>query len=160
MKKILDTALFVLAAVALLAACTGGPAAPAPAEIRYGETQCANCGMIINEPKFASSLAYEESAGRYKSLAFDDIGDMLAHMQKHPEIMPVGYWVHDYGTEEWIDATTAYYVESDQIRSPMGHGLAALADQGAAEKLAAEVGGQVFDWDKIRIEFALAGHHH
>ena len=83
MKKVTLTAILCILAVVLLAACTGGPATPAPAEIRYGETQCANCGMIINEPKFASSLAYEESAGRYKSLAFDDIGDMLAHMQKH-----------------------------------------------------------------------------
>jgi copper chaperone NosL len=158
-KKLLVVAL-LLGAVLVLAACTGGLATPEPAKIRFGETQCADCGMIINEPKFAASFAYEESAGRYKSLAFDDIGDMLAHMRKHPEIMPVGYWVHDYGTEEWIDAATAFFVESDQIRTPMGHGLAALADQGAAEKLAAEVGGKVFDWDKVRIEHAMAEHHH
>ena len=90
----------------MLAACTPTPAAPAPAKIHYGETICADCGMIINEPKFAGSIAVEESPGRYQSLPFDDIGDMLAYLRKHSEIIPAGVWVHDYTSEEWIDATT------------------------------------------------------
>lgn len=144
----------------ILAACGDGLATPEPAKIRFGETICAECGMIISQPKYAGSFAYSESEGRFKSLPFDDIGDMIEHMRKHPELIPVGVWVHDYNSEEWIDAETAYFVESSSIRSPMGHGIAAFADEAAAKQLAAEMDGQVLDWDHLRIEMAMAEHQH
>jgi len=149
-----------LAALLTLAACGGGLATPEPANIRFGETTCAECGMIISQPKYAGSFAYAEGEGRFKSLAFDDIGDMISHMRKHPELIPVGVWVHDYDSEEWIDAETAYFVESSAIRSPMGHGVAAFADKAAAERLAADTEGKVLDWAHLRIEIAMADHQH
>lgn len=151
--------LFVIVLV-VLAACSGDPATPEPARIRFGETTCIECGMIISQPKYASSFAYEESAGRFRSLPFDDIGDMLVHMRKHPELIPVGVWVHDYDSEAWIAAESAYFVKSGAIKSPMGHGIAAFADKAAAERLAGETAGQVLDWDHLRIELAMADHHH
>lgn len=150
----------ILMLVLLLAACSNKPAEPQPADIRYGETICAECGMIISQPKYASSFAYAESEGRYKSLAFDDIGDMIAYMRKHPELIPVGVWVHDYDTEEWIEAQSAIYVKSDAIRSPMGFGVVAFADSASAERFATEVNGITLDWDHLRIELAMAEHHH
>lgn len=54
-------------------------------------------------------------------------------------MISVGVWVHDYNSEEWIDAEAAFFVESNAIKSPMGHGLAAFADKSAAEQFAAEV---------------------
>jgi copper chaperone NosL len=116
--------------------------------------------MIINEPRFAASYVVQQEEGSYQTFIFDDIGDMLHHMQENLALIGAGWWVHDYESEEWIDATTAWYVISEGIKTPMGHGMAAFASQEAAEALAAEVGGQVFDWDKVRIEHALAGHHH
>jgi copper chaperone NosL len=159
MKNLLHWRWLLLVTLVVLAAC-GGPATPAPAKIRFGETTCAECGMIISQAKYASSFAYAESEGRYKSLPFDDIGDMLAHLRTHPELIPAGVWVHDYDSEEWINAETAYFVESSAIKSPMGHGLAAFASKSAAEQFAAEIGGQFFDWDHLRIEMAMAEHHH
>lgn len=150
----------VLLFMLLLTACSNNPAEPKPADIRYGESTCTECGMIISQPKYASSFAYAESEGRYKSLAFDDIGDMVVYMRKHPELTPVGIWVHDNDSEEWIDAQGATYVKSDAIRSPMGFGVAAFADPSAAERFAAEVGGAALDWDHLRIELAMTEHHH
>ena len=74
--------------VVMLAACTPTPAAPAPAKIHYGETMCAVCGRIINEPKFAGSIAVEESPGRYQSLPFDDIGDIVGDRQLIQALAP------------------------------------------------------------------------
>ena len=82
MQRILQSRWLFLIALVILAACGGGPATPEPAKIHFGETMCTDCGMIISQPKFASSFAYEESEGRFKSLAFDDIGDMLGYMQQ------------------------------------------------------------------------------
>lgn len=156
----LRTICIMVAAALLLVACASAPAQPEPAKIRFGETMCAECGMIISEVKFASSFAYQESPGRYTSLAFDDIGDMLAYMRSHAEIVPDGAWVHDYESEEWIDATTAFYVTSEQIRSPMGHGVAAFASSDAAATFAATIDATVSDWDALRIEHAMMNHQH
>ena len=151
---------FVLALALLIVAACGQPATPEPARIRFGETICTECGMIISQPKFAASLAYEESEGRFKSLAFDDIGDMIGYLQEHVALIPAGKWVHDYDSEEWIDAGAAFFVESSAIKSPMGHGLAAFATEEAANTFAGEVDGTVWDWGHLRVEHAMAGHQH
>jgi copper chaperone NosL len=149
-----------LALAAILVACAQGVSTPTPPEIRFGEDVCADCNMIISDPRFASAYAYEIETGRFESLAFDDIGDMLNHAQQHPENKVVNWWVHDYYSEEWTDATTAFYVASENIQTPMGHGMAALAQQADAEKLAQETSGEVLDWDKARVHMAMAGHMH
>lgn len=153
-------AIVLLAVMLALTACSAGPTQPAAPELHFGEDICSDCGMIINDARFAASYAAEQGEGSYQTFIFDDIGDMLHHMQQNLTLIGAGWWVHDYDSEEWIDATTAYYVVSEEIKTPMDHGTAAFATQAAAEALAAEVGGKVLDWDKVRIEHALAGHHH
>jgi copper chaperone NosL len=153
-------AILLLAAAVLISACAAGSAEPAAPKIHYGEDICSECGMIINDPRFAAAYAANEGEGAYQTFIFDDIGDMLHHIQKNLTLAGAGWWVHDYQSEEWIDATTAWFVVSDAIKSPMGHGLAAFATEDAAAQFAAEVNGQVFDWDKVRVQHALAGHHH
>ncbi|MEZ4727856.1 MAG: nitrous oxide reductase accessory protein NosL [Caldilineaceae bacterium] len=144
----------------LLAACARGASTAMPPDIRYGEDLCTECNMIISDPRYAAGYAFEIAPGRYESLAFDDIGDLLAHMEKHPERQIVAWYVHDYTTEEWLDATAAYYVVSDQIISPMGHGIAAHATQAAAEAMDQAKAGHVLDWNGLLAQAkASAGHH-
>ncbi len=59
---------------------------------------------------------------------------MLNHMQQNLTLTGVGWWVHDYQSEEWIDATTAWYVVGEQIKSPMNHGMAAFGTQDAPRR--------------------------
>src|SRR5262245_12850464 len=99
----------LLATPALLAGCAQGVTQAAPPEIRYGQDLCAECGMIIGDPRLAAGLAHEVESGRYESLAFDDIGELLAYVAKHPELQIVGWYVHDYVSEEWLEAALAYY---------------------------------------------------
>jgi len=142
-----------------LTACTARASQPTPPEIHYGEDICTECGMIISEPRFAGSYAIEQEPGRFESFIFDDIGDMLAHMHKNQTLKAVGWWVHDYTSEEWIDANSALYVMSDQIKTPMNHGIAAFSSESAATTFAAGIGAKVFNWDELRIENALAEHN-
>lgn len=152
--------LVLLLALLLMAGCAQGSAEVAPPEIRYGEDLCAHCNMIISDPRFAAGYAHELSPGRYESLAFDDIGDLLAHLEKHPERKIVAWYVHDYTTEEWLDATVAYYVVSDQILSPMGHGIAAHATRAAAEAMDQAKAGRVLDWNGLLAQVKAAATHH
>ena len=139
----------------LLAGCASGVSTISPPEIRYGEDQCHECGMIISDPRFAASFARELSPGRYENITFDDIGDLLAYVQKHPDEPIVAWYVHDYTSEEWIDASKAYFVSSTEVQTPMGHGIAAHAARTAAESMAAEKHGEVLDWPAL-----LAAHEH
>jgi copper chaperone NosL len=151
---------YLLTLLLLLTGCAQGQAVIEPPTIYYGEDRCAECGMIISDPRFASSLLYEISEGRYASLLFDDIGDMLVYSEKHPQQKIVARYVHDYANEEWLDATQAYYVSSLEIHTPMGHGIAAHATQIAAQAMADELHGEVFNWSALQAAHAHAGHAH
>lgn len=143
--------LVVLATAALLSgACAQGASSPEPPEIRYGEDICDECSMIISDPRFAAAYAHEVSPGRYESKAFDDIGDMLVHTRKHAQETVAEWYVHDYDSEEWLDASAAHYVLSADLPTPMGYGIIAYADATAAESKAAEVSGMVMTWEELR----------
>lgn len=136
-------------------ACARGDTAIRPAEIHYGQDACAECNMIISDPRFAASYAHELSEGRYATIAFDDIGDMLMYAQKHPEHKIVGWYVHDYQSKEWLDATQAFYVFAAEIHSPMGHGLAAHTRREAAQLMATTVKGEVLTWSTLKVRYQL-----
>ncbi len=133
----------------LVAGCAQGTAEIQPPEIRYGEDVCAECKMIISDPRFAAAYTYEVSPGRYDSALFDDIGDMLIWADKHPEHTVVAWWVHDYNTEEWVDGSKAIYMFSHNLQTPMAQGTAAFAALGPAQQLAEELDGEVFDWNGL-----------
>ena len=116
----------------LLAACTPAAAEPQPPEIAYGQDLCAGCGMIISDAKFAAALLTSKN----EALKFDDIGDMVLYALDHPDTQPKAWFVHDYESETWIRGETAYYVVLPAGNSPMGSGLTAFSDLGAAKAFA------------------------
>lgn len=115
-----------------------------PPEIRYGRDVCAECGMIISDPRFAAAAATADG----ETLIFDDIGDLLSYRAKHSPQW-VAIWVHDYENEQWIRAEEAWYVASAAVRTPMDWGLAAFASEEAARRRQGEWGGQVVRWEEL-----------
>ncbi len=126
-----------------VAACTRA-SGPRPPDIAYGKDPCAECGMIISDPRFAAAYVTRDGQARL----FDDIGDMVVYHRKHSEDVAV-FYVHDYETRAWIDATHAFFVSSPRVHSPMGYGLAAFSDRSRAEAFAREHGGEVKDWARL-----------
>lgn len=148
----------LLFAALLVAGCKPGSAVAEPPKTRFGTDICAECGMIVSEPRFAAGAAYEIEPGRFESLSFDDIGDLVFYVKEHQDRALGGAWVHDFYSEEWIDATTAHYVVTFDIHTPMGHGVAAFSDAAQAADLATSFGVEVLDWDYMRIEILLHNH--
>lgn len=157
MKNLKRWALVLMLGV-LFAACSQGVATLAPPEIHYGEDVCADCGMIISDPRFAVAFAFEIEPGRYQNVSFDDMGDLVQYLKNNPDKVPAGVWAHDYTSEAWVDAETAWYVVSSEIRSPMGHGVAAFFTQAAAQTLAAELGVAAQNWNRMRAEVLMHSH--
>lgn len=147
----------ILFVTALLAAFTGCAQSETiqPPEIFYGQELCEGCGMLISDAKFAAAVI-DAQGGAHK---FDDIGEMLAYLGKHPEIQVRAYFVHDYNTESWLRGETAFYVTGAKIISPMGSGTAAFTDQAAANEFAARVQGTVMKFDELRAKTTSAPHN-
>lgn len=143
----------LLAALASLVAvgCGAAPADPlAPPEIVYGEDVCDECRMIIDDERFAAAMIVSVD-GEPQPRRFDDIGDMIAHAERQPELEVLRWYVHDLETLDWLDATTARYVRADPSRlpTPMGFGLAAFAEPARAEAFAAETQGEVLGFEEL-----------
>ncbi len=134
----------------LLVGCSRGQTEIKPPDIRYGEDKCADCDMIISEPRFAAAAVHEVGNGTYENLLFDDIGDLLRYMKAHPDLKYVASYVHDYDTEAWVDATKATFVHSAEVRTPMASGLLASDTAAKAQALATKFNGTVMDWATVQ----------
>lgn len=132
--------------VALLAAACGtSDGAAGPPDINYGRDVCVGCSMVISEARFAA--AYRLGDGTEKK--FDDLGGLLIHGHETDELAAATVWVHDYQTEEWVDAPLAHYVPTRSEYTPMGYGIFAFSEMGRASEFAAGVDGEVIGWDIV-----------
>lgn len=153
-----------LAFIALLAmtlgACGNAATAWGPPDIKYGRDICVQCGMIITEARFAA--AYRLDDGTEKT--FDDLGGLLLSQRSTDVALnPEHTWVHDFETEEWVVVTSAYFVATLSVSTPMGHSILAFIHEERAAAFASDVGGEVLRWNAV---FAMperngvVGSHH
>jgi len=126
----------------------GGDAPIGPPMIRYGDSVCTECGMIVSDERFATAMSINADRGR-ESLVFDDFNCQMIYEAKHPELTPLDRWSHDYLTRDWIDTADAWFVHSDQVHSPMASGIASFASQSDAEFFANPLGAQAEDFETV-----------
>lgn len=149
----------VLVVVAVLAAACGSSEAGGPPEINYGRDICIECGMSIDDARFAA--AYRLADGTEKK--FDDVGGLLIHGRETGELDDATVWVSDFDDEVLISAATAFYVPTKGVVSPMGHGILAFSDQTRADRAASDLDGEVIQWEQVLelpVNGGLVGHHH
>ena len=133
-----------LTAAALLVSAACGARAEGPPPIEVDRSACAHCGMLISEPVYAA--ASRASGG--EATLFDDIACMLAARRGSAGVQQA--WVHDTPSGAWIDAVEALFVKSDQLRTPMGGGVIAFRERGAAEHAAARHNGRLMaSWTEL-----------
>ena len=125
--------------------CSGEVDLLATPDIEYGQVICAQCGMIVSDESHAA--AYRLADGDLR--VFDDLGDMVLYDRLNSENVHV-FWVHDFQTGDWMRAPDAYYVATDDLSTPMGHGIAAFTFEAGAEHLAGEHGAPVYRWEELR----------
>src|SRR5690606_16629794 len=114
-----------------------------PPELRLGRDQCIECGMIINEDRFSSAALIDNTYGQREHILFDDVGCMLDYQREHPGIAFIDLFAHDADTRDWITTQQATFLlaDSSAILTPMGSGIAAYGDRGAARGAQARHGG-------------------
>ena len=150
----------VLLVSVVLTACGADSDASGPPDIQYGRDVCVQCGMIINEEKFAA--AYTLDDGTEKS--FDDVGGLLIHQRSTGDVLNLEQtWVHDFETTEWVDVGNAYFVATLSVSTPMGHSILAFDDEARAQAFASSVDGEVVRWGVVFAmpeQDGLVGDHH
>lgn len=130
-------------AVIFLAACT-----VEPDPILYGVQECAHCRMTITERPFAAQLMTDK--GRTHS--FDAIECMMRFTNSNFESdheVRLFRVADQQSPHDLFDATTATYLVSESIPSPMGGNLSAYRSRDAAEmRLGVEM-GDIMTWNEL-----------
>lgn len=133
----------VIIGVAVLANCQKQAVAPvaiAP------EDMCAYCRMAISEKRFAAEVIDTES----QAFKFDDIGCMANFIKnKKNAAKPLAYFVTDFDNREWVKAENAFYVQSNELQTPMNGGMIAFKDQSRAQGAADKYHGTLLRFDKV-----------
>jgi copper chaperone NosL len=120
-----------------------------PEPFAYGKDLCEDCKMTIMEPRFGAEIITNK--GRiYK---FDDVHCVANYIEKgkiqQSDIKQTLFI--DYNKENnFVDGTTAYFVTSPQLKSPMNSNSAAFATREEAQKKATETGGNVSNWTTLQ----------
>ncbi len=122
-----------------------------PAPIQYGDDHCNFCDMTVVDKTHAA----EYTTKKGKSYVFDAIECMVNQMkQKNNEDKMAFILVADYshpGT--LIDAKTATFIITPEIKSPMGANISALPDTKTAQELQVKYGGELYNWEQLKDKF-------
>jgi copper chaperone NosL len=124
----------------------------APQPLEYGIDACHTCKMTLMDPKFGAEIVTEKG----KVYKFDDINCMVdfynsgyESTDKMAHIMVIDF----SQPEKLIQARDAFYIKSNQIRSPMSSGIAAFETEAEMDKHKKEWKGIWLSWGELKTEF-------
>lgn len=119
-----------------------------PEPIKFGKDGCHFCKMTIVDNKFGAELVTQKG----KVFKFDDLSCMVQYM-KSAKTLDNNYQfmlVNDFqGKGELIDCKSAFFVKSENFKSPMRGDVAAFNSSDAAKANGAEV----LSWETIFAQF-------
>lgn len=133
-----------LVAVVMLASCASDPE-----PISYGKDACDYCRMTIMDPKFGAELV----TAKGKVFKYDDVNCMVNHAKELPDGLATAAHVLVADMDEsasLIPVHSAFFLRSDEVRSPMGSRVAAFSDMQKRDSLLSAIGGTVIDWSGIK----------
>jgi copper chaperone NosL len=135
--------IFLLFLFHLVTSCGNKPEA-----INYGQDECEFCRMQISDNRYSAELITDKG----KVYKFDSIECMVefAVLKNLIGDSNQSLLVTDFSNPEtFLDATSAFYVQNDNFRSPMGLNVSAFDSEISREKFVAENSGQILNWINI-----------
>lgn len=133
--------LIILTLMLYIVACQSNPE-----PIVYGEDNCENCKMTISDPKYGAELITDKG----KIFKFDSVECLADYSRKIGSQSIASMWVTDLKTpESLINTKDAFYILSDNLRSPMGLNLSAFSKIEDLDNAISEFSGSKISWDEI-----------
>lgn len=123
-------------------ACNNSTSQP----IKLNVDKCDYCAMTISDGRFSAELITKK--GRcYK---FDDLICLLNYKKEKTDLECKIFFVNSYiSNNQLIDANKAFYVQNENLRSPMGGNFAAFLNQDKAIAFAKKQNALVQTWNEI-----------
>jgi len=122
----------------------------APKPIDYGNDGCHFCKMTIIDKQHAAEIITQKG----KIYKFDATECMIHFLDDFDSSEIKLYLSNNYtNPKALIDATTATFLISENIPSPMGAFLSAFKSNEDAVKMQMEKGGDLYTWDELLIHF-------
>ena len=119
---------------------------PKSEKINLGKDQCAECKMIIADPKFGAEIVTKKG----KVYKFDDTHCIAVFLERRGvELSNIHQtlFVQYNVPGEFVNVKSAEFVVSSQFKSPMGGNAAAFKNATEAKKKSAEIeGSRVTNW--------------
>jgi len=119
-----------------------------PEPLHFGKDGCHSCKMTLMDSKFGAEIVTKKG----KVYKFDDLNCMANFMNSNAEPADniAQYLVIDFSNpEKLIDATQAYYVQSEQIKSPMASRVAAFEKEQDLTTHNKEWNGKTLRWKEL-----------
>ena len=118
--------LAMVLATLLVAACSKDPE-----PIRWGTDMCDQCRMILSDKPFGAELVAQRV---YK---FDGVDELSRFQSAHPEIKGAAY-VTDGETGNLVPAREAVFIQSTDLKAPMGGHVTSFAKRQEAQQFVAQ----------------------
>lgn len=136
--------LFSIAIILALSACSHEPQ-----PILYGKDACDFCKMTIMDKRFSSECMSKKG----KIFKFDDAHCLLTFLKVggvwSNEV--AGIYFSDYmGSEGWINSDKAFFLKSQDLKSPMGGNIAAFSSKGERDTIEQKFTGEKLSWVEIK----------
>ncbi len=138
---------FFLCAMSLVASCN-----VSERPISYGTDDCDYCKMIIMDHRYGSELVTQKG----KVYTFDAAECLIDFLYDHEEVSAtVKYLLVTPYTQpdHLIDATSATFLVSREMPSPMGAYLTAFSERDTAAAFQREKGGDLYTWQSLYKDF-------
>ena len=123
-----------------------------PEPLRFGTDACYSCKMTLMDNRFGSEIVNNKG----KVYKFDDLNCMLNfyHGGQEAEQDMAHIMVIDFSAPgELIDARHAWYVKSENLRTPMASGVAAFSSEEALRGYKEEWKGILMSWGEVNTQF-------
>jgi copper chaperone NosL len=118
-----------------------------PEQIVIHKDMCHFCKMKISDARFGAEII--TAKGRIQK--FDDIACVLEQVVENPDLEVASFWVADYtGENQLLNVDQAFFVRSEEFRSPMRGDIAAFRSLNEAEKFATEFKTTVINWSGLK----------
>lgn len=123
-----------------------------PKKIGYGKDHCHLCDMTVVDKTHAAQYVTKKG----KAYMFDAVECLVMKVNKDKNEEELEFiLVADYGNPgELVDAKTATYLISEEIKSPMGANLSAFGSEDTAKKAQSMHSGKIYTWSELKVKLA------
>lgn len=125
---------------------------PEPETLRYGQDVCHTCKMTLVDKKYGAELV----TAKGKVYKFDDVNCMAGFIHSgylNDQTISLTL-ITDYAQPgTLIPAQEAFYLKSDNLRSPMASGIAAFGSIESLQQNKETLTGTALRWSEVLTQF-------